>query len=161
MSKLTWDNAVLIGPKMADREGIKTMDVVTLELGGRKVTGPVWIQAGHPDHSVTVHLGYGRRKAGRAGTGAGFDAYASAHHECALDRNRRQAHQDRRLLSARFDPGLPDHGYGRRRDSSAGSEKRRLRNTARSRSSLKKTSRRQRSRSIPATTIRVRRTPGE
>jgi MoCo/4Fe-4S cofactor protein with predicted Tat translocation signal len=76
MSKLTWDNAVLIGPRMADREGIKTMDVVTLELGGRKVTGPVWIQAGHPDHSVTVHLGYGRRKAGRAGTGAGFDAYA-------------------------------------------------------------------------------------
>jgi MoCo/4Fe-4S cofactor protein with predicted Tat translocation signal len=76
MSKLTWDNAVLMGPKMADREGIKTMDVVTLELGGRKVTGPVWIQAGHPDHSVTVHLGYGRRKAGRAGTGAGFDAYA-------------------------------------------------------------------------------------
>jgi MoCo/4Fe-4S cofactor protein with predicted Tat translocation signal len=76
LSKLTWDNAVLIGPKMADREGIKTMDVVTLELGGRKVTDPVWIQAGHPDHSVTVHLGYGRRKAGRAGTGAGFDAYA-------------------------------------------------------------------------------------
>jgi molybdopterin-containing oxidoreductase family iron-sulfur binding subunit len=76
MSKLTWDNAVLIGPKMADREGIKTMDVVTLELAGRKITGPVWIQAGHPDHSVTVHLGYGRRKAGRAGTGAGFDAYA-------------------------------------------------------------------------------------
>jgi MoCo/4Fe-4S cofactor protein with predicted Tat translocation signal len=75
MSKLTWDNAVLIGPRMADREGIKTMDVVTLELGGRKITGPVWIQAGHPDHSVTVHLGYGRRKAGRAGTGAGFDAY--------------------------------------------------------------------------------------
>jgi len=76
MSKLTWDNAVLMGPKMADREGIKTMDVVTLELGGRKITGPVWIQAGHPDHSVTVHLGYGRRKAGRAGTGVGFDAYA-------------------------------------------------------------------------------------
>ena len=76
MSKLTWDNAVLIGSRMADREGIKTMDVVMLELGGRKITGPVWIQAGHPDHSVTVHLGYGRRKAGRAGTGAGFDAYA-------------------------------------------------------------------------------------
>jgi len=76
MSKLTWDNAVQIGPKMAEREGLKAMDVVTIELNGRKVTGPVWIQAGHPDHSVTVHLGYGRRAAGRAGTGAGFDAYA-------------------------------------------------------------------------------------
>jgi MoCo/4Fe-4S cofactor protein with predicted Tat translocation signal len=76
MSKLTWDNAVLLGPKMAEREGIKTMDVVAIELGGRKLTGPVWIQAGHPDHSVTLHLGYGRSKAGRAGTGVGFDAYA-------------------------------------------------------------------------------------
>ncbi len=75
MSKLTWDNAIQIGPKMADREGLKSMDVVTVELGGQKVTGPVWIQAGHPDHSVTLHLGYGRRAAGRAGTGAGFDAY--------------------------------------------------------------------------------------
>ena len=76
MSKLTWDNAVLVGPQMAEREGLKSMDVVKLELNGRSVTGPVWIQAGHPDHSVTVHLGYGRRAAGRAGTGAGFDAYA-------------------------------------------------------------------------------------
>jgi molybdopterin-containing oxidoreductase family iron-sulfur binding subunit len=76
MSKLTWDNAVMIGPKMADREGLKSMDVVRVELGGRSITGPVWIQAGHPDHSVTVHFGYGRRTAGRAGTGAGFDAYA-------------------------------------------------------------------------------------
>jgi molybdopterin-containing oxidoreductase family iron-sulfur binding subunit len=75
LSKLTWDNAIQIGPKMATREGIKSMDVITLELNGIKVTGPVWIQAGHPDHSVTVHLGYGRRAAGRAGTGAGFDAY--------------------------------------------------------------------------------------
>ena len=39
MTKLTWDNAVLIGPKMADRLGIKTEDVVELELNGKKVTG--------------------------------------------------------------------------------------------------------------------------
>jgi MoCo/4Fe-4S cofactor protein with predicted Tat translocation signal len=75
MTKLTWDNAVLVGPKMADREGLKTEDMVTLELNGRKATLPVWIQAGHPDHSVTVFLGYGRTRAGRAGTGAGFDVY--------------------------------------------------------------------------------------
>jgi len=76
MSKLTWDNAVLMGPKMAAREGIKTNDVVSLELAGRKVKGAVWIQAGHPDNSVTVYLGYGRRRAGRTGTGYGFDAYS-------------------------------------------------------------------------------------
>ena len=76
MTKLTWDNAVLIGPKMAERLQIKVEDVVELELNGKKVTGPVWIQAGHPDNSVTVTLGYGRTRAGRVGTAQGFDAYA-------------------------------------------------------------------------------------
>jgi MoCo/4Fe-4S cofactor protein with predicted Tat translocation signal len=76
MTKLTWDNAVLIGPKMAERLNIATEDVVELELNGKKVTGPVWIQAGHPDNSVTVFLGYGRKRAGRVGTAQGFDAYA-------------------------------------------------------------------------------------
>src|SRR5580698_8274571 len=76
MNKLVWDNAVLIGPKMAERLQIKVEDVVELELNGKKVTGPVWIQAGHPDNSVTVTLGYGRKRAGRVGTAQGFDAYA-------------------------------------------------------------------------------------
>src|ERR1700677_55764 len=76
MTKLTWDNAVLIGPKMAERLNIATEDVVELELNGKKVQGPVWIQAGHPDNSVTVFLGYGRKRAGRVGTAQGFDAYA-------------------------------------------------------------------------------------
>ena len=75
MSKLTWDNAIQIGPKMADRLGIKTEDVVELELNGKKVKGPVWIQAGHPDNSVTITLGYGRTHAGRVGTAQGFNAY--------------------------------------------------------------------------------------
>jgi len=75
MTKLTWDNAVLIGPKMAERLQVKTCDVVELELNGKKVSGPVWIQVGHPDNSVTVFLGYGRKRAGRVGTAQGFDAY--------------------------------------------------------------------------------------
>jgi molybdopterin-containing oxidoreductase family iron-sulfur binding subunit len=75
MSKLTWDNAIQIGPKMAERLGIKTEDVVELELNGKKITGPVWIQAGHPDNSVTITLGYGRTRAGRVGTAQGFNAY--------------------------------------------------------------------------------------
>jgi len=75
MNKLTWDNPVLMGPAMAERMGIKTEDLVELELNGKKVTAPVWIQVGHPDNSLTVFLGYGRRRAGRVGTGAGFDIY--------------------------------------------------------------------------------------
>ena len=75
MSKLTWDNAILVGPKMAQRLNLAAKDVVELELNGAKVEGAVWIQAGHPDNSVTATLGYGRRRAGRVGTGHGFNAY--------------------------------------------------------------------------------------
>ena len=75
MNKLTWDNPVLMGPAMAERMGFKTEDVVEFELNGKKVSAPVWVQAGHPDNSITVFLGYGRRRAGRVGTGAGFDMY--------------------------------------------------------------------------------------
>jgi MoCo/4Fe-4S cofactor protein with predicted Tat translocation signal len=75
MTKLTWDNAVLVGPKMAAREGLQTEDMVWIELGGRKLKAPVWIQAGHPDNSVTIYLGYGRTRAGRTGTGTGFNVY--------------------------------------------------------------------------------------
>ena len=75
LSKLTWDNAILVGPKMASRLGLQTKDVVELELNGKKTKGAIWIQAGHPDNSVTITLGYGRTRAGRVGTGQGFDAY--------------------------------------------------------------------------------------
>ena len=76
MTKLVWDNAILIGPKMAERLQIKVEDVVELDLSGKKITGPVWMQAGHPDNSVTITLGYGRKRAGRVGTAQGFNAYA-------------------------------------------------------------------------------------
>jgi molybdopterin-containing oxidoreductase family iron-sulfur binding subunit len=75
MTKMTWDNPVLVGPAMAERQGWKTGDMLQLALGGKSALSPVWIQAGHPDQSITVFLGYGRSRAGRAGTGAGFDVY--------------------------------------------------------------------------------------
>ncbi|HEV2396555.1 MAG TPA: TAT-variant-translocated molybdopterin oxidoreductase [Candidatus Sulfotelmatobacter sp.] len=75
MSKLTWDNAVLVGPKMAERLHLAAKDVVELQLNGKKLKGAIWIQAGHPDNSVSITLGYGRRRAGRVGTGQGFNAY--------------------------------------------------------------------------------------
>jgi MoCo/4Fe-4S cofactor protein with predicted Tat translocation signal len=75
MSKLAWDNAVLIGPKMASRLGLQTKDVVELEANGKKLQGAVWIQAGHPDNSVSITLGYGRKRAGRVGSEQGFNAY--------------------------------------------------------------------------------------
>jgi len=75
LTKLTWDNPIMIGPAMAERLKLDFKDVAELEFNGKKVKGAVWIQAGHPDNSITVFLGYGRTRAGRIGTGAGFDVY--------------------------------------------------------------------------------------
>ena len=114
MNKLTWDNPVLMGPAMAERMGIKTEDLVELELNGKKVTAPVWIQVGHPDNSVTVFLGYGRRRAGRVGTGAGFDMYPLRTSATPWVHQRSDDSQNRRHLQAGFHPGLPDHGDAHR-----------------------------------------------
>jgi MoCo/4Fe-4S cofactor protein with predicted Tat translocation signal len=75
LTKLTWDNPIMIGPAMAERLKLNFKDVAELEFQGKKVKGAVWIQAGHPDNSITVFLGYGRTRAGRVGTGTGFDVY--------------------------------------------------------------------------------------
>lgn len=74
-TKLTWDNAVLVSPNTAERLGLSNEDVVELRFKGHSVRGPVWLTPGLPDRSVTVHLGYGRTRAGRVGTGLGFNAY--------------------------------------------------------------------------------------
>jgi molybdopterin-containing oxidoreductase family iron-sulfur binding subunit len=49
--------------------------MVRLSLGGRELRAPVWILPGQADDCVTLHLGYGREKAGRVGTGIGVNAY--------------------------------------------------------------------------------------
>ena len=75
MTKLTWDNAVYLSPATAKRLGFVSQNRVMLSYGGGRVEGNVWILPGHPDDSATVHLGWGRWRSGRAGNGAGFDAY--------------------------------------------------------------------------------------
>jgi molybdopterin-containing oxidoreductase family iron-sulfur binding subunit len=75
ISKLTWDNAAVVSPATAARLGLSNEDVVEISYRDRTVNAAVWIQPGHAADSVTVHLGYGRTRAGRAAEGAGFNAY--------------------------------------------------------------------------------------
>lgn len=75
-TKLTWDNAALISPAMAAELGLSNGDVITLAYQGRTVEAPVWVMPGHATGSVTVFLGYGRKRVGDIGRGVGFDAYA-------------------------------------------------------------------------------------
>jgi MoCo/4Fe-4S cofactor protein with predicted Tat translocation signal len=74
LTKLTWDSVAMLSPKTAQRLGIKSEDAVELKYQGRTIVAPAWVMPGHADESVTVFLGYGRTRAGRVGTGVGFDA---------------------------------------------------------------------------------------
>jgi MoCo/4Fe-4S cofactor protein with predicted Tat translocation signal len=75
LTKITWDNVVALSPATAWRLGLTTGDVVNLNVGGWKASGPVWALPGHADNSATVTLGYGRRRAGHVGTGFGLNGY--------------------------------------------------------------------------------------
>jgi MoCo/4Fe-4S cofactor protein with predicted Tat translocation signal len=89
LTKLTWDNAAIVSPSTAEKMGLsylveytkenesprESSEVVELNYQGRQVSAPVWILPGQADNCITVHLGYGRTRAGNIGTGIGFNAY--------------------------------------------------------------------------------------
>ena len=76
LTKLTWDNPALVSPKTAETLGVASEDMVRLDHAGRSIELPVWILPGMADSVVAVTLGYGRLRAGRIGSGVGFDTFA-------------------------------------------------------------------------------------
>ncbi|AOS45012.1 Tetrathionate reductase subunit B precursor [Lacunisphaera limnophila] len=97
MTKIAWDNAILVSPRLAKDLGIvpggsllqvARKEVAEFKMGkenafigevtvnGRKVTGPLHIQPGLSNYTIVLPLGYGRSVTGHVGTGAGFNAYA-------------------------------------------------------------------------------------
>ncbi len=54
---------------------IEDGDVVQLKIQGKTVELPAYVLPGQAESTVTVTLGYGRRRAGRVGTGIGVDVY--------------------------------------------------------------------------------------
>ncbi len=102
LTKITWENVALVSPNTAAKLGFNqgndkreisggergtafvttrgnnmSSDLVTLTYQGGKVEKPVpmWIMAGQPDDVVTIFMGYGRSRAGRVGTGLGYNAF--------------------------------------------------------------------------------------
>ena len=110
MSKTVWENVILVSPKLAAKLAIEPSEMVinkigalnrninqlvdgrlicrvaTLTLGGKTVTGPLFIMPGMADHTIGLQLGFGRRVGGRVATrvperlagrvvGNGFDVY--------------------------------------------------------------------------------------
>jgi len=74
ITNLSWDNAAMMSYTTLGKLGVVEHDVIEITLNGRKVLAPALAVPGHPDGTITVHLGQGR-KTGRVAGGVGFNAY--------------------------------------------------------------------------------------
>jgi molybdopterin-containing oxidoreductase family iron-sulfur binding subunit len=95
ISKLTWENAIMMSPRLADELGLlgqlaavqvarrnhnqidggrQMAPVVRVTVNGRTLEGPVHVQPGLANYSLILPLGYGRTRTGRIGNGSGFNA---------------------------------------------------------------------------------------
>ncbi|QSR89560.1 4Fe-4S dicluster domain-containing protein [Methylacidiphilum caldifontis] len=82
ITKLCWDNALLMSPNTAKQYGIngrnadsKKAEIVRIGYGGKWIEAAVYVIGGHADYSFSIALGYGRKKALRVAGEAGFNAY--------------------------------------------------------------------------------------
>jgi MoCo/4Fe-4S cofactor protein with predicted Tat translocation signal len=97
ITKISWDNAILVSPRLAKELGIEPegsmIQVARKEFGkfvagkehafigeltvnGRSLRAPIHIQPGLSNYTVAIALGYGRSVTGRVGSGVGANAYA-------------------------------------------------------------------------------------
>ena len=84
ISKLTWDNALLMSPQTARDLGLGNLvkgndqrgeaPLVDLTVGEHTLSVPAWVVPGQSDGTLVLHLGYGRWRGGQIMDGVGFDA---------------------------------------------------------------------------------------
>jgi MoCo/4Fe-4S cofactor protein with predicted Tat translocation signal len=75
LTKLTWDNPLLISPAIAEKLKLINGDHVTLAVGDVAVTLPAWVMPGQAADCAVALLGFGRRDVGTVGRGVGWDVY--------------------------------------------------------------------------------------
>ncbi|MBK8210096.1 MAG: 4Fe-4S dicluster domain-containing protein [Rhodospirillales bacterium] len=75
LTKLTWDTIAAVSPSLAADGNIRTGDLVRVTAGTGSLEAPAWVLPGQAERTVTLYLGYGRTRAGRVGSGVGYDAY--------------------------------------------------------------------------------------
>src|SRR5690606_29519084 len=79
VSKVTWDNYAAIEPRYAASLGLGVNDLVEVKAeNGYSVTLPVLLQPGQASGTISIAIGYGRTKVGKAGDNVGKNAYPFA-----------------------------------------------------------------------------------
>ncbi|HEY6071180.1 MAG TPA: 4Fe-4S dicluster domain-containing protein, partial [Chthoniobacterales bacterium] len=103
ITKLTWDNAAIMSPAMAKSLAVETGDLIQISIDEvakessdqsvrRELVIAAYVSPGHADNSITIPLGYGRKKTGPLADESGFNAYllrtaASLHFAVADQKN--------------------------------------------------------------------------
>jgi MoCo/4Fe-4S cofactor protein with predicted Tat translocation signal len=75
LTKITWDNALMLSPMTAWRLGVGSGEIARMHHGPWELVGPVWVMPGHADDSATMLLGMGRWQAGNVGNRIGINGY--------------------------------------------------------------------------------------
>jgi len=75
LTKVTWDNALLVSPATARELGIGDGEIAVIESGGATIEVPTFVLPGQARSSMTLALGYGRTAAGQVGNGVGANAF--------------------------------------------------------------------------------------
>jgi molybdopterin-containing oxidoreductase family iron-sulfur binding subunit len=104
VTKVTWDNAILVSPATALKLGIKAnnfnilgdiseklgndvnydlvADIVEISDGTTTIEAAAIVAPGHADNSLSIALGYGRKEVSALMDGVGFNAYPLRRSNC-------------------------------------------------------------------------------
>ncbi|HHO55769.1 MAG TPA: 4Fe-4S dicluster domain-containing protein [Trueperaceae bacterium] len=75
ITKLTWDNAAYVSPKMAEALDLSTHDLIKISANSNDITVPVWVLPGQAENTISLGLGFGRENLGRIANGVGVNVY--------------------------------------------------------------------------------------
>lgn len=73
VSKITWDNYAAVSEKTCKDLGLRNNDVVEITVDNRKISLPVFMQAGSADGVITIESGYGKNYSGTVASNVGFN----------------------------------------------------------------------------------------
>lgn len=75
ITKMTWDNYLMISPSLAKSKNLETSDVVTVKSENNTFELPVLVQPGMAKNTMAVAVGFGRSISGKAGKNVGVNVY--------------------------------------------------------------------------------------